>query len=139
MKFDIEYFKKLLETFEKIDDISITVFDLQKEGYDLEDKNLPFHLDLMNDKDFLKAKTDKANYVGYQRSTNGDIRWGSVSLRLTAQGHEFLAQLKEPEVWSKIKEQFKESGIDAVKTAAKELTTILIKKKIKDVFGSENS
>ena len=60
-------------------------------------------------------------------------------LGLTAQGHEFLAQLKEPEVWSKIKEQFKEFGIDAVKIAAKELTTILIKKKIKDVFGSENS
>ena len=135
MKFNIEYFKELLETFEKIDDVSATVHDLAKKGFDLDDKNLPFHLDLMNDKGYLIAKTDKPNYIGYARRTDGQIAWGSVPLRLTAQGHEFLAELKEPEVWEKIKEQFKESGIDAVKMASKELMKMYVKKKAKDLFG----
>jgi hypothetical protein len=135
MKLDIEYLKQLMEAFEKVEDISITVFRLQEEGFNLEDKKLPFHLDLMNDKNFLSAKTEKMNFVGYQRSSNGDIRWGSVQLRLTAQGHEFLAELKEPEVWEKIKTQFKDSGFSAIKIAAKELATAYIKKKVQDIVG----
>nr|WP_249941517.1 DUF2513 domain-containing protein [Escherichia coli] len=61
--------------------------------------------------------------------------WIEVPLRLTARGHDFIADLRQKDVWQAIKTNFKDEGISTLMSVSKSLAKGFAKKKIKDITG----
>ncbi|MDN3699646.1 DUF2513 domain-containing protein [Vibrio cortegadensis] len=111
MRIDLDYLKSFLDSVLAHDSpdfmLNLPKF---KHLHDNEDvlKTLVFHLAILEDQGLLES-------VG-QNQGLGFNRFGSTykisfrPLRLTAQGHQFAADLVKPGVFEKVKTSFKDSG-----------------------------
>ncbi|OJI31084.1 hypothetical protein VV99743_03016 [Vibrio vulnificus] len=55
--------------------------------------------------------------------------------KLTWDGHEFLDDIRQENIWNVIKADFKNDSIATIKTVAKDLALGFAKKKIKNILG----
>lgn len=128
MKVDQEYLKLILNTFIESPRSFIWVADLMEKGIEMDDKFL-FHIQILEDQDLIEA-LDKKSDLGYEITLGGEYRWQSRPLRLTASGHEFVEAMNKSEIWEIIKEEFKDSSLSTIKSAATTLLKAFAKKQI---------
>lgn len=128
MKVDQEYLKLILNTFIASPRSFIWVADLMEKGIEMDDKFL-FHIQILEDQDLIEA-LDKKSDLGYEITLGGEYRWQSRPLRLTASGHEFVEAMNKSEIWEIIKEEFKDSSLSTIKSAATTLLKAFAKKQI---------
>ena len=128
MKVDQEYLKLILNTFIESPRSFIWVADLMERGVEMDDKFL-FHIQILEDQDLIEA-LDKKSDLGYEITLGGEYRWQSRPLRLTASGHEFVEAMNRSEIWEIIKEEFKDSSLSTIKSAATILLKAFAKKQI---------
>lgn len=132
MKIDQEYLKSLLNTFIDSSRSFIWVADFTNKGIELDDKFL-FHIQILEDQHFIEC-LDKKSDIGYEITLGGDFEWQSRPLRLTATGHEFVEAINRSEIWDIMKEEFKESSLTTLKSAASSLLKAFAKKQINKYF-----
>ncbi len=132
MKIDQEYIKLMLNTFLESPRSFIWVADFVKKGIEMDDKFL-FHMQILEDQKFIEP-LDKVSSLGYEIQLGGEYSWHSRPLRLTASGHEFIEAMNKAEIWEIIKEEFKDSSLSTLKSAAATLLKALAKKQLNKYF-----
>ena len=128
MKIDQEYLKLMLNTFVESPHSFIWVADFIDRGIEMDDKFL-FHIQILEDQKFIEP-LDKKSDLGYEILLGGEYRWQSRPLRLTASGHEFIEAINKSEIWKIIKEEFKDSSLSTLKSAATSLLKAFAKKQL---------
>lgn len=118
----------MLNTFIDSPHSFIWVSDLMDRGIEMDDKFL-FHIQILEDQGFVEP-LDKKSDLGYEILLGGEYRWNSRPLRLTASGHEFAEAVNKSEIWEIIKEEFKDSSLSTLKSAAATLLKAFAKKQI---------
>lgn len=87
----------------------------------------------MLDDQNLIARTDGKPGLGLFLGADDGVGWAVLPLRLTAKGHDFIAALRQKEVWNSIKENFKEAGLSTLIEVSKELAKGFALKQVKRV------
>ncbi len=136
MKVDHEYLKKILITFESSPQPDTNIKEMINAGFDPKSADFIFHMRLIGDNE-LVTRTDgregRSFYVnGYLGTAILPIE---VPLRLTAKGHDFIADLRQKEVWNVVKTNFKDASISGLVDIAKQLAQGFTKQKIKSITG----
>lgn len=72
-------------------------------------KEFVLHYEVLLDYQFIQS-CDSDGSIGVWE-INDALAWIDAPVRLTAQGHEFIEAIRKPEIWSVIKDEFKESSI----------------------------
>lgn len=137
MKIDQQYLKDLLIAFEDTEGPDTMLDELESAGYNRDDSNFIFHMRLLYDNGLI-IRTDGKQGFGHEYHAylgGHDYIWIPVPLRLTARGHDFIADLRQKEVWQTIKTNFKDEGISTLMELSKSLAMGFAKKKIKDLTG----
>jgi hypothetical protein len=129
MNIDHDYLKNLLEAFAAAPQPIVNINGLKESGLDYKDKLFVFHVNILDDKDFVKRDDGKTGF-GLVRGVTGDECWSVVPLRLTSKGHDFLETIRNKEVWSIIKRDFKEASISTLVDVSKKLFEGFISRKI---------
>lgn len=132
MKIDQEYLKGLLEAFQAAKTPTTDIRKLENEGIAIDDQYI-FHLQILSDKNLVKR--EQGIGLGYVIGADGSIGWSVVPLRLTAEGHEFIEALKNREVWSTIKSEFKDASVETLLNVSKKLFEGYINKKITSLLS----
>jgi len=132
MKIDQEYLKIMLNTFIESPRSFIWVADIMEKGIAMDDKFL-FHMQILEDQNFIEC-LDKKSDIGYEITLGGEFEWRSRPLRLTATGHEFVEAINRSEIWDIIKEEFKDSSLSTLKSAASSLLKAFAKKQLNKYF-----
>lgn len=139
MKIDWEYIKGLLEAFEESDQRTLTLFDLKKVGFDFEEDqdNFIFHMQLLCDEDLIDRESGHKEMgpkiFGLLKTSMG-YTVSVIPLRLTMSGHEFAANLRDKEIWAKIKTNISNQSFSAIVTLAKDLSVGYAKKKVEAIL-----
>lgn len=128
MKIDQDYLKLMLNTFIESPRSFIWVADFIERGIEMDDKFL-FHIQILEDQNFIES-LDKKSDLGYEITLGGEYTWQSRPLRLTASGHEFVEAMNRSEIWEILKEEFKDSSLSTLKSAATTLLKAFAKKQI---------
>ena len=117
--------RELLLKIEEKNDFIKPIFP-DVEGY--RDIEINYHLKLLNEAGLIEIKLSNTLAEGpkYYAKT------------LTNEGHEFIASLRQPDVWETICKKFKEESINTLKTVAKDLAKGYAKKKVSELLASEN-
>ncbi|AGO56590.1 Uncharacterised protein [Serratia liquefaciens] len=140
MKIDQQYLKNLLIGFEDSDGPDTMLGDLTTAGFDRNDPNFIFHMRLLYDNGLILRVDGKAGF-GHEMSRGlgkaVSYSWIDTPLRLTARGHDFIADLRQQEVWQTIKTNFKDEGISTLMGLSKSLAMGYAKKKVKDLTGMD--
>ncbi|MFV9667900.1 DUF2513 domain-containing protein [Pantoea sp. KXB25] len=138
MKIDQQYLKDLLIAFEDTVGPDTTLNDLSKSGFPNDDANFIFHMRLLHDNGLI-MRVDGKPGIGHEMFQNlGEevgYYWLDIPLRLTARGHDFIADLRQQDVWQTIKTNFKDEGISTLMGLSKSLALGFAKKKVKDLTG----
>ncbi len=129
---DQEYLKIILNTFIESSRSFIWILDLEGKGIEIDDKFL-FHIQILEDQHFIEC-LDKISDIGYEITLGGDFEWKSRPLRLTADGHEFVEAINRSEIWMIMKEEFKDSSLSTLKTAANNLLKAFVKRQMNKYF-----
>lgn len=108
MKPDPDYLRRLLDALRASPSPWPTTDYLAKSEIE-PDEQMLFHLQLLNDGGFVQPVNTDSNF-GF-KELSGEVEWQDVSLRLTAQGHEFIEALDKKEVWDIIKSQFRGASL----------------------------
>lgn len=137
MKVDPQYLKDLLIAFEDTEGPDTTLAGLESAGYNRDDPNFIFHMRLLYDNGLIVRIDGKQGfgYEYYSHIGGHSYMWTPVPLRLTARGHDFIADLRQKEVWQTIKTNFKDEGISTIMELSKSLAIGFAKKKVKDFTG----
>ena len=138
MKVNNEYMKGLLDAFESSETPLTDIYVLKDKGFSYEEDIFVFHMDILLDKGFIESKSN-TNGIGYRLMSDRSKVWSVIPLRLTAQGHEFIDSLNEPDVWENIQKNFKDSSIDTIKSVSKDLAIGFAKKKVTELLTSDDS
>lgn len=113
MRIDIEYLKGLLEIVLDHDhpDFRIDHKDIKPmwENDDDRLKKFVFHMEILEDQGLIQSSTKSAG-IGFNRMGSGGFTVTIKPLRLTAQGHQFAADLSKPGVFDQLKTSFKDAG-----------------------------
>jgi len=128
VKIDQDYLKVILNTFIDSSRSFVWVADIMENGVEIDDKFL-FHIQILEDQKFIEC-LDKKSDLGYEIALGGQFEWKSRPLRLTAAGHEFVEAINKAEIWSIIKEEFKDSSLSTLKSAASSLLKAFAKKQL---------
>lgn len=137
MKIDQQYLKDLLISFEDTDGPDTTIDELKEAGYDENSSEFIFHMRLIYDHGLI-VRVDGDSGFGHilETNMNGHIYyWDKTPLRLTARGHDFIADLRQKEVWETVKTNFKDEGMSTLIGITKSLAIGFAKKRIKDLTG----
>ncbi|WMY76416.1 DUF2513 domain-containing protein [Buttiauxella selenatireducens] len=134
MKINQQYLKDLLIAFEDAPNPDTDITELKERGFDYMDPEFMFHMRLLEDQ-YLIQRTDGQPGFGFYESLGGPGSYAVMPLRLTAQGHDFIADLRQQEVWSTVKENFKEASMSSLVDIAKQLAQGFAKQKIKQLTG----
>ncbi|HAV8853158.1 TPA: DUF2513 domain-containing protein, partial [Escherichia coli] len=97
-----------------------------------------FHMRLLCDYELIVRVDGKPGFGHIMSNELGEgveYSWIEVPLRLTARGHDFIADLRQKEVWQAIKTNFKDEGISTLMSVSKSLAKVFARKKIKDITG----
>ncbi|MGK6325724.1 DUF2513 domain-containing protein [Erwinia sp. DT-104] len=138
MKIDQQFLKDLLITFEDSEGPDTTLEEIKKAGIDIESAKFIFHMRILGDNDLI-ARTDGSEGKSFQKivkSGHPSARIAftiNVPLRLTSRGHDFIADLRQQEVWQTIKTNFKNEGLTTLMEISKSLAMGYAKKRIKDL------
>jgi len=132
VKIDQEYLKIMLNTFIASPKAFIWVADITEQGIKMDDKFL-FHIQILEDQNFIEC-LDKKSDIGYEITLAGKFVWNSRPLRLTAAGHEFVEAINRDEIWTIIKDEFKDASLSTLKSAASSLLKAYAKKQINKYF-----
>ena len=133
MKIDHEYLKNLLIAFEDSEGVETNIIELKEAGFDHNDMKFIFHMRLLDDQN-LVLRTDGENGFGLYQGIDS-YSWSVMPLRLTAQGHDFIAALRQKEVWNTVRDNFKEASISTLIEVTKELAKGFAMKKVKALTG----
>jgi hypothetical protein len=139
LKIDHDYLKKLLTAFEDTIGPDTMLDELREAGFNSDDSNFVFHLRLLCDKGLI-IRIDGQPGFGHElmHSLEGhSYIWYDPPLRLTDKGHDFIANLRQKEVWQTIKTEFKDEGLSTLMSVAKSLAEGFAKKKITSLTGIE--
>lgn len=128
MKIDQEYLRQVLNTFIESERSFIWVVAICEKGIEMDDKFL-FHMQILEDQHFIEC-LDKRSELGYQIHLGGEFEWKSRPLRLTAVGHEFVEAINRPEIWDVLKDEFKDSSLSTLKSAAQTLLVAFARKQL---------
>lgn len=134
MKIDQHYLKNLLIAFEDIEGPQTNIRELKEAGFDYSDQKFIFHMCLLDDQNLI-ARTDGRPGFGLSLAADDGGSWVVIPLRLTAQGHDFIAALRQKEVWNSVKENFKEASISTLLDVSKQLAQGFAKQKVKQLTG----
>ena len=138
MKIDQQYLKDLLIAFEDTDGPDTMLDDLATASFNSDDPLFIFHMRLLYDNGLIVRVDGKAGF-GHEMSRalgqGVSYYWNDTPLRLTARGHDFIADLRQQEVWQTIKTNFKDEGISTLMGLSKSLAMGFAKKKVKDITG----
>ncbi|HEN3600649.1 TPA: DUF2513 domain-containing protein [Yersinia enterocolitica] len=139
MKINHEYLRNLLEAFESSEKPETNIEELELKGFKC-DEDFVFHMRLLDDQGLIR-RTDGGQGFGivYSKSDDGGYDWVLLPLRLTSRGHDFIADLRQKEVWQTIKTGFKDEGLSTLMSVTKSLAEGFAKKKIKDLTGIDVS
>ncbi|EFC9528575.1 DUF2513 domain-containing protein [Escherichia coli] len=138
MKLDQQYLKDLLIAFEKTHGPDTMLSELEDNGFNRYDQNFIFHMRLLCDYELIVRVDGKPGFGHIMSKALGEgvgYSWIEVPLRLTARGHDFIADLRQNEVWQAIKTNFKDEGISTLMSVSKSLAKGFARKKIKDITG----
>ena len=138
MKLDQQYLKDLLNAFEKTYGPDTMLSELEDNGFNRYDQNFIFHMRLLCDYELIVRVDGKPGFGHIMSNELGEgveYSWIEVPLRLTARGHDFIADLRQKEVWQTIKTNFKDEGISTLISVSKSLAKGFARKKIKDITG----
>ncbi|CND91858.1 Hypothetical protein (DUF2513) [Yersinia rohdei] len=141
MKIDQEYLKKLLIAFEDTIGPDTILSELEGAGFSKDDNNFIFHMRLLYDNGLI-IRVDGEFGFGHELFSSlqeYSYYWVETPLRLTARGHDFIADLRQKEVWQTIKTEFKDEGLSTLMSVTKSLAEGFAKKKIKDITGIDVS
>lgn len=142
MQIDLDYMRKMLKPFLESEDAYITAEDWEKAGITtwstsktnkLDDKFI-FHVSLLVENGFISNPNLESSLsaIGIKIAYRGDI-YTYPSMRLTQQGHDFAKLLNQSEILERLKQNFKEYPLKVLFEAGKELSTALMKKKLKEL------
>lgn len=134
MKINHDYLKGLLIAFEDAPNPDTDINELSDKGFDYRTTEFMFHMRLLEDQ-YLIQRTDGEAGFGYVSSLGGQGSFAVMPLRLTAQGHDFIADLRQKEVWNSVKENFKEASMSGLVDITKQLAQGFAKQKIKQLTG----
>ncbi len=134
MKIDHDYLKGLLEAFEASEEPHTDIIELQGRGFDYEDDKFIFHMRLLEDR-CLITRTDGDSGFGSVESLDGMVHWAVMPLRLTSNGHDFIDALRNQEVWSTLKNGFKDASMGTLVTVSKELLNRVLQKQLDKYVG----
>ncbi|MCK2328187.1 DUF2513 domain-containing protein [Escherichia coli] len=112
--------------------------ELEDNGFNRYDQNFIFHMRLLCDYELIVRVDGKPGFGHIMSNELGEgveYSWLEVPLRLTARGHDFIADLRQKEVWQAIKTNFKDEGIGTLMSVSKSLAKGFARKKIKDITG----
>lgn len=108
MKPDPDYLRSLLNALQASPSPWPSIAKLAEGGIEPNEQML-FHLQLLNDGGFVQPVNADSNF-GFMEFSDG-FSCQDASLRLTAQGYEFIEALDKKEVWDVIRSQFRGASI----------------------------
>ena len=113
MRIDITYIKELLDIILDHDspDFNINhpkIAPLWHEDGEPLNKFV-FHMEILEDQDLIESSTKNPG-LGFKRFSNGEYGVSVIPLRLTADGHQFAADLNKPGVLEQLRTTFKDLG-----------------------------
>ncbi|WP_259396660.1 DUF2513 domain-containing protein [Psychromonas sp. SR45-3] len=133
MRQDNEYLRTLMLELEGVPDYDFNIRDIKKLGYDIEEPKFILHFRLLCDSSLIVPSGKDGYGFGYDGANN--FSWESiVPLRLSATGHDFLAAVKQSEVWDKLKKEFSDASIKTLVAAGLKLTEAYAKKKVNEML-----
>ncbi|ELY2772359.1 DUF2513 domain-containing protein [Cronobacter malonaticus] len=137
MKINQDYIKELLCAFEDTEGPDTLLTELEAKGYNRDDSDFIFHMRLLADNKLIERVDGRRGFGHLIRCSLSDhvYYWMITPLRLTAKGHDFLSDIRQKEVWSAIKTNFKEQGLATLTSVAKSLAEGFAKKKVRDITG----
>lgn len=127
MRIDHDLIKLLLNAFEALPETFVTLELVAKQARrDIEDEVVLHQFQMMQDAGYI-LRHDGKNGVGIVIGSDGHKALNTgIPFRLTAHGHEFLASINNPEIWTKAKAKFGTLGMEAMKEGVKGLTKTLV-------------
>jgi hypothetical protein len=136
MNIDTHYLKGLLGVFKQSDTPFANINHFKEQGFNFEDDTFLFHMQLLEDKDIVRASTGKG--IGYTRTTTGEGAWLTRDIRLTSKGHDLAAALERNEVWEIIKNEFHNEGISVLIKVAIALSESHAMQKLSTLVNEQN-
>lgn len=137
MKIDQQYLKDLLIAFEDSEGPDTTLEEIKNAGFETESSAFIFHMRLVHDNGLI-CKTNGESNLGqiFTRTDEGaSYFWDEIPWRLSAKGHDFIADLRQKEVWEQVKTGFKDASISTLISVSRELAEGYAKKKISGILG----
>ena len=133
MKQDPEYLRKLLDTLQASPSPWPRIGYLEASGIE-PDEQMLFHLQLLNDGGFVQSMDDDSAF-GFEEVCD-EFCYRDVSLRLTAQGHEFIEALDKQEIWDVVKGQFKGASLKTLFTVSRAMLDGYARETLKKHVGN---
>lgn len=112
MRIDIEYIKNFLEIVLNNEHPQFNIKHPDLKPLWDDDKKLEkliFHMEILEDQGLIES-TIKSSGIGFSHSLSGQYTVSVIPLRLTANGHQFAADLNKPGVIEQLKTSFKDAG-----------------------------
>nr|WP_154926692.1 DUF2513 domain-containing protein [Pantoea agglomerans] len=138
MKIDQKYLRDLLIAFEDSEGPDTHLKELEGQGFNSNSSEFIFHMRLLNDNGLI-IRTDGKLGFGHEISRTVGNRasyyWIETPLRLTSRGHDFIANLRQNEVWHSVSQNFKEAGLSTLVDVSKELAKAFALKQVKRLTG----
>ena len=128
MKIDTDYLKGFLKACQDSKKPFTNIHELRKAGFDCQDEQFIFHLQILEDQGLVQEATDRD--LGYEFTAGGKLVWREKPLRLTAAGHEFIGNLEKSEIWEIIKKDFTHESIGTLIEVAKNLAIGFAKERL---------
>lgn len=97
---------------------------------------LVFHMEILEDQGLIESTTNLPG-IGFRRMGGGGYLPSIIPLRLTAQGHQFAADLTKPGVIEQLATSFKDAGPKEAVNIVLALGKKIVEKKMESLFGSE--
>ncbi|MBH52426.1 MAG: hypothetical protein CL785_04665 [Chloroflexi bacterium] len=126
MKRDMAVIRKLLFAIEENPN------NIEVEG--VNEDTVKYHLALLIDANLVDGVVAESNAKGEQ----SEIPLFVTVKTLNWNGHEFIANLREEQVWNTIKREFKDASFATVLSVGKQLAEGYAKKKVEEILKSES-
>ena len=133
MRINKDYLKRLLEAFLESNTPSINLEDFQKIGLVEDEHTFVFHMKILDDQNLIE-QMDGDRGFGLTIGADGSYHWSVLPLRLTARGQDFAIEFCDQKVWSALKSNFDDIGIEALVSVSKELFVGFLKKGVETLL-----
>ena len=121
MKRDMDLIRKLLFAIEE------NPREFMVDGYDSD--IIKYHVLLLMEADYIDGRI--SNTLGHSSVAPQNV----FVNRLTWNGHEFIDNIRQEEIWNTIKTEFKGASVSTIYSVCKQLAEGYAKKKIQVILG----